>query len=574
MQKYRKLNIFVAICFVAIFFRFYYFQIHEYLKYETKAGNNSLRKISIYAPRGIIYDRNNIPLVDNKQIYDLSIIPFDVTKQFDYDLITSKLQLSSDQLIESIESRKRSFNRFRPFTIKRHIDFQVRSKLEENKLDLPGTIFSEFPARAYPSKSRLTHVLGYLRVITEDINRESNKKLNYKSGDVFGYSGIEKMYESILRGQDGTEFRLVDIYGIDHGKYNQNSAIQSEPGTNINITIDSKLQSYIESLFINKKGAVICTNPMTGEVLAFVSAPDYDLNSFTGPVPFELWDSWNKDPEKPLLNRGIQGLYPPGSTFKLVSVALAIEKNIINKSWTVDCNGVYHFGDRGFHCWNKDGHGVVDLDKAIYQSCNIYFYYLMQKLSLEDWKMMAEDFGYGSPTGIDLYGEKSGIVPSRDYLNSKYGRYGWAAGNLLTFIIGQGDVLVTPIQVVQMMNIIAMNGQSRAPYFFKSDSSEILNVKLKQSTWDYIHSTLWNVVNHENGTGQAARVSGADVFGKTGTAQNPHGDDHSWFAGYMEKGSSPVLSLVVLVEHGGKGSVQAAIISNKIFQFFNENSSI
>ena len=571
MQKYRKIHIIVALVFILLFFRFYFFQIHEHLKYEVKAGNNSLRQISLHAPRGIIYDRNKIPIVDNRQIYDIEIIPFDVTDKYNFDLLTNLTGISSTTLKKDIGIRKKSFNRFRPYVIKRHISFEVRSLLEENKLDLPGTIFSEFPARIYPSKAKLTHVLGYLRVVTDNIDGELKEKYNYKSGDIFGYSGIEKMYERLLRGKDGTQFRLVDIYGIDHGKYENNLGVEPISGQDLYIGIDSQLQAYIEKIFVNKKGSVICMLPETGEIIAYLSAPDYDLNSFTGPVPLDLWNAWNNDVEKPLLNRGIHGLYPPGSTFKLVAAALAIEKDVVTKDWNVNCNGVYNYGDRDFHCWNTEGHGQVNLEKAIIQSCNIYFYHLVQKLSLDDWGKMAYDFGFGKITGVDLFGEKAGNIPSRSYLNKKYGKYGWAGGNLLTFIIGQGDLLVTPMQVGQMMNIIATRGNAIVPHFYINKNFETLDISLQPKTWDFLQKSVFEVVNNKNGTGKLAFIDDAMIHGKTGTAQNPHGEDHSWFAGYMINGNAPMLSLVVLVEHGGKGSVEAALISNKIFRFVNKN---
>ena len=574
MPKYKKIQIVLAGIFAIIFLRFYYLQIYQHSKYEAKAGNNSIRKISLHAPRGIIYDRNGIPIVDNRQIYDLAVIPFDVTNQFDYQMVSKRTGVSSSELQEKIAKGKKSFHRFRPVPIKRHINFETRSHLEENKLSLPGTIFSEFPARTYPDKAKLTHVLGYLRVVSDMTASKPNQELDYKLGDVFGFSGIERMYESILRGRDGTEFRLVDIYGIDHGVYKDNPGIQPVPGKAVNLSIDSKLQALIEELFIGKKGAAICMMPTSGEVLAFVSAPDYDLNSFAGPVPIELWEGWNSDPEKPLINRGIQGLYPPGSTFKLLAAALAKEDRVVDKSWTVNCNGVYTLGDRDFHCWNDAGHGTVNMDKAIYQSCNIYFYQLIQKLSYKNYTRMAEKFKFGVSSGIDLLGEKRGLVPEKSYLNRKYGKWGWATGNLLTFVIGQGDVLVTPVQVAQMMSIIATRGNTKTPHLLVDSPSENIIVSLESTTWDFLQQATWNVVNHENGTGKAAKVMGCEVHGKTGTAQNPHGENHSWFAGYIVKDNVPILSLAVLVEHGGKGSVEAALISHKIFKYAQKNISL
>ena len=574
MPKFKKVQLVLAGIFAILFFRFYHLQIYQHSKYETKAGNNSVRKISLHAPRGIIYDRNGIPIVDNRQIYDLSVIPFDVTNQFDYRMVSKRTGVSSIELKEKIAKGKKSFHRFRPIPIKRHINFETRSHLEENKLSLPGTIFSEFPARTYPVKAKLTHVLGYLRAVTELSVSIPNQELDYKLGDVFGFSGIERIYESILRGRDGTEFRLVDIYGIDHGVYQNNPGLQPTPGKALNLSIDSELQALIEDLFRGKKGAAICMMPQSGEVLAFVSAPDYDLNSFAGPVPIELWERWNTDSERPLLNRGIQGLYPPGSTFKLIGAALAKEESIVDKNWTVNCNGVYHLGDRDFHCWNNAGHGIVNMDKAILQSCNIYFYHLIQKLSFNNWKAMAENFGFGATTGIDLLGEKGGLVPGKKYMNKKYGRYGWATGNLLTFIIGQGDILVTPIQVAQMMSIIATRGNTKTPHLLVDSPSENIIVSLKSTTWDFLQQATWNVVNHEDGTGKAAKVLGGEVHGKTGTAQNPHGENHSWFAGYLVKDGVPILSLAILVEHGGKGSVEAALISHKIFKYAQKNITL
>ena len=574
MPKFKKVQLVLAGIFTILFFRFYHLQIYQHSKYEEKAGNNSVRKISIHAPRGIIYDRNGIPIVDNRQIYDLAVIPFDVTDQFDYAMVSQRTEVSTDELRDKIAKGKESFHRFRPIPIKRHINFETRSHLEENKLSLPGTIFSEFPARTYPRNAKLTHVLGYLRVVTDLSTSIPNQGWEYKLGDVFGFSGIERVYESNLRGRDGTEYRLVDIYGIDHGVYQDTPGQKPTPGESITLTIDIQLQSLIEELFEGKKGSAICMIPTNGDVLAFVSAPDYDLNSFAGPVPIDLWEEWNTNPEKPLINRGIQGLYPPGSTFKLIGAALAKEKGIVGDDWTINCNGVYHLGDRDFHCWNTNGHGIVNMDRAIHQSCNIYFYHLIQKLTFNNWKEMAESFGFGTSTGIDLLGEKAGLVPGKVYMNTKYGKFGWAIGNLLTFIIGQGDVLVTPLQVVQLMNIIATKGATKSPHILLDRPSENITVSLKTSTWNFLQQATWNVVNHEDGTGKAAKVSGCEVHGKTGTAQNPHGEDHSWFAGYIVKGNTPILSLAVLVEHGGKGSVEAASISHKIFKYAQENITL
>lgn len=568
INKSKQFNFLLFIVLFAILVRFYYLQIYQYKKYDYQAGLNSIRKINQNAPRGIIYDRLGLPLVDNRPIYDIALIPFDITSDFNYKIISKELSISVEKIKNIVKKNKTSFNRFRPQILKRHVNFQTRSKLEEFKLELPGVFFKEFPARMYPNSARLTHVLGYLRTIKDYF---PENELNYKVGDVYGFSGIERVYEQSLRGRDGTKYHLIDIYGIDHGINEKNPGFPSIPGKALNLTINSELQSFIEGLFNEKTGSVICMNPLNGEVLAYLSSPDYDLNSFVGPVPIEIWDSWNQDANRPLLNRVIQGLYPPGSTMKIIGAALALEDNIVDPYWEIKCNGEYKFGDRIFHCWNENGHNNVNMKKAIKESCNIYFYHLMQKLSFKDWAEMAIDFGFGSKTNLDLYGEKNGLIPNREYMNKKYGKYGWAKGNLLTFIIGQGDILVTPLQVVQMMNLIAGGGFSFEPKLNVKKSSKKIEVSLRSQTLDFLEDSLWEVVNGTNGTGNLANVEGGKVYGKTGTAQNPHGEDHSWFAGYIEINKQTLVTLAVLVEHGGNGSVEAASISNKIFNFIVKN---
>jgi len=567
-----KSNILILIVlasFLTIFIRFYFLQINQNRKHNLKAGSNSIRKISLYAPRGIIYDRYNEPIVDNKPIYDLSIIPFDATDEFDYNGLSKIINFDSIKLKNQFLRLKESFYRFKPKVVKSHIDFETRSIIEESKLRYPGLIFSEFPARTYPSSARMTHVLGYLRIANDEILKES-KNTNYQLGDVFGYSGIEKMYESTLRGKDGIEYHLVDIYGIDHGIYSDFDPKQPIAGLPIFLTIDNELQGIIESELSNKVGAVICMNPNTGEVLAYASSPDYNLNSFTGPVPIDLWQEWKKDKKRPLLNRGIQGLYPPGSTFKIIASAIGIEGNYVHPDWEVSCNGAYVFGDRTFHCWNEQGHGKVNLNSAMKYSCNIYFYHLIQKIPFDKWYEICREFGFGSSTGIDLFNEKSGSVPNKLYMDNKYTTQGWAMGNLLNFVIGQGDILVTPIQILHMVNLVSTKGNTFSPHLNKNIKRKEVKLSLKKETWEILNNAMKDVVNSEDGTGKTAFIRNHDVHGKTGTAENPHGDDHSWFVGYLVKDNKLLVSTVVIIENGGKGSGIAADIAKTVFSYISK----
>jgi penicillin-binding protein 2 len=428
-------------------------------------------------------------------------------------------------------------------------------------------MFSENPARTYTSDAQLTHTLGYLRTVTENEMKKRAHK-NYRLGDISGFSGLERVYEDSLRGMDGVEFRLVDIFGVDHGKHPDTRAYPPSPGSPLITTIDESLQVFAESKMDTLVGSIVCMNPKTGEILSFVSAPNYDLSPFVGPIPYDVWNGWNNDPRKPLMNRGVQGAYPPASPFKLIASALALEKNLIDPYKKVSCSGAYTLGGRAFHCWNIYGHGDLNMQDAIKHSCNIYFYKLIQQMKFKDWSEFVELFGFGQQTGVDLPNEKSGLVPNKSYMNKKYGKYGWATGNLLSFVIGQGDVLATPIQVANMMNLIATKGNTFQPHFNLNIEPHPVQLTLKNKTWKFLQNATWQVVNGEQGTGKSAKIENGVVRGKTGTGQNPHGEDHSWFTGYVTTDNGNQMSISIIIENGGKGSGIATQISQELFSFF------
>ncbi len=555
--------------------KYFKVQVIDYNKYVYQSRKNSIRQVITKAPRGIIYDLNGLPLVDNRPIFDLQVIPEDVKKDFNYDLLYSITGIQKEEIQNKINNKKKSISRFRPMLLKRHVSYLEMSKLQENLLDFPGMVFDQLPARIYPNNANLSHTLGYLREVTEEQLNLKQSKLLYNMRDIYGASGIEFEYENLLRGIDGLEYHTVDLYGRDHGiipneiKYNQKS------GEPVKLTIDSKLQHFAEQQLAGLTGALICMNPNSGEILTLVSAPDFDLNSFVGPIPAEIWKTWNTDDRKPLMNRVINGTYPPGSVFKIVTAALVLETKKVNQFKIYDCNGKYHFGDRIYHCWNETGHGEVNLSDAIKYSCNIYFYKVIQQFRLSEWVEMSEKFGFGTPTGIDLQNESSGVVPNKKYMDEKYTSRGWAFGSLLNFVLGQGDLLTTPIQVCQMMNLIASGGKTYQPHLVPFGNIGQLHLNLKTSTWEFINMSLMRVVNETNGTGKNAQiVNGGLVYGKTGTAQNPHGEPHSWFSGFVETDSGLKMTLAVIVENGGKGSATAAPIAKEIFQKFIDLNSM
>ena len=563
-HRYRKniiLLLYISLILV-IFFRYFKLQILDFSKYQEKAGNNSLRRIELEAPRGIIYDLNHKPIVDNKFIYDLNIIPKDFNSNtFNYDLI-DKIANIKRHVIDSIVSlNSTSIKKFKPVLIGRNINIETKSKLEENKLDLKGLYFSNSQIRTYMMDCNLSHVLGYLR----------------KKEDLIGFSGVEKYYQNKLEGINGIEYHKVDRFSIDQGIFDCDGNILPIQGDDLHLTIDSDLQSYSESLMDNKVGSVIVMDPESGDVLTMLSKPDYDLSSFAGEIPINVWNEINNNNNKPFNNRAIQNYYPPGSIFKLVLSAIVLDKNLISINRTINCNGVYEFYDTKFRCWKEDGHGKTNLNKAIQQSCNIYFYNLIQMIDIDIWSSEVKKFGFGDITNIDLNEEKKGLVPDRSFMNNLYkGKGGWSTGHLLNLSIGQGEVMVTPIQIANLINIIQNEGYAISPHLNKNNNSKKNVIKYDKKVWKIIKQSMYDAVNKDKGTAYKAKINkkGAKVYGKTGTAQICSNCDilpHAWFAGFLELNQKKY-SIVIIIENGGKGSNLPSIMARKIFQYIADTN--
>ncbi|HHM24352.1 MAG TPA: hypothetical protein ENJ23_04845 [Bacteroidetes bacterium] len=341
------------------------------------------------------------------------------------------------------------------------------------------------------------------------------------------------------------------------------------PGDNLYLTLDAELQMLAERLMQDVRGGLILEDVQDGGILAMVSKPDYDPALLSGIIRPDVWKSLVENPDDPLYDRCIQSLYPPGSTFKPVLAIAALSEGVIQPSWTAVCTGALRFGRRYFKCWNAKGHGRLDLYHAIEQSCNVYFYQLGLKTGLEAWSKYARLLGFGQKTGVDLPLESSGVVPDKPYFDRRYGKGKWTNGLLLNLAVGQGDLLVTPIQMVRLAATIARKGVMVRPHlfhhsinpttgkatFFRADSLRIRGVP--QAAFDVVREGMRLVVEGDAGTGKAARVPGIHVAGKTGTAQNPHGKDHAWFIGFAPF-ENPRVAVVVLVENGGSGGAVAA----------------
>jgi penicillin-binding protein 2 len=563
--------------FIVLGLRLFQLQVLRGSVYHQESENNRIRQISVSASRGLILDRNDHILVDNRPSYSLYIVPYEFRKSpVDAEIIASTIGMTVADIEKRIDAL--GMGPFTPVRLEQDIDFRILSTIEENRLDLPGIFYQTEPVRIYPSTARASHVIGYLGEIDKK-ELQSLESSGYYRGCLIGKSGVEKKYDLWLRGESGYRYVEVDVKGREIGNFGGKRNVVSVPGYNLKLTIDLQLQHLVEQLFEGKRGAAIVIDPRTGEILSMVSKPDYDLKEFAVKLKPNFWQQLQNDPDKPLLHRAVQAQLPPGSTYKLILAIAALESNHFNPNFEIICNGHYRLGRRIFHCWREEGHGQINFVDAIVQSCNIYFYQLILKLGLDPWIYYSKLFGFGTNTNIDLVEENSGLLPDKKYLNQKYGRKGWGKGMWLNLSVGQGDLLVTPIQMVQLVSAIGMEGSIAFPHLVQATQDPItgiwneLQVSMKKimgissETYDRLKTGMFGVMHMSGGTGGLARIPGIQGCGKTGTAQNPQGEDHAWFVGFAPM-DNPEISLVILIENGGSGGGVAAPIAGKIFRWF------
>ena len=563
--------LFIFLIFLILLIRFAQIQLFEYKQYKKRADINSIRAMPVSAPRGLILDRNGHILVDNFPTYILTASPNKINYN-NFSIISNCIGTDTSSLKSNFKRYYRG--RFIPSRITKDLSFDELSCIEEHKHELKGINYSQLSERFFPAKVGMSHVLGYVKEIDRSLLQNINSDLEYDVGDLIGWQGIEKQYEHLLKGEKGVLYSQVDAFGREAGKVKGIKNIKPLPGEDLFTTIDIGLQKYMEKLMSKFKGVSLITDPLSGEILSFVSSPDFSPEIFTGNTSLREWRDLVNDPRKPLLNRITNGLYPPGSTFKMITAIALLEGLMIEEDEVIECSGIYQYGDRLFKCWKTSGHGKVNLDQAIAQSCNIFFYQAVQRISMNRFINLCRNFGFGIKTGIDLPTELTGLLPTRDYMNKRYTSRGWSRGHLLNMALGQGDLLVTPVQLSVYINKIATSGETFIPHFDLNKIPEPVNkIILKNQTWEKIQSYLFNTVNSINGTGAAAnpKINDLKVYGKTGTAQNPHGDDHAWFTGYAEK-DEKMVSIVLLIENGGSGGKIAAPLAGDAFEYIFHNN--
>ena len=589
----QKLKIVIAlllIIFSLLLARLWYLQVIKGEELKQRSENNSIRSRKITALRGLIMDRNGLVLVDNRPSFDVFYMP----RGKDHEIIIERLknlyksrslELSYDQPFPQ------KVKPYMPVKLEKNVSMGKVAVVETNALVLPGVYVDVSPVRLYLDGEMMAPVIGY----TGEISKEELEKANdeYASGDVLGKHGVEKYLDAYIRGRHGAEVVEVNVYDKEIKNLGRIDPIS---GYNIVLTIDADLQKAAWQAFAGKPGAAVALDTRDGSVLAMVSSPSYDPNLFNSGISFELWDKMQNNPLNPLSNRAISGQYPPGSTYKLIIAAAALEEGIITPNTKFFCNGSFKMGNRTFRCWHKNGHGSVSLHRAIVESCDVYFYNVGKLLGVDKIAKYAKLFGLGDASGIDLPYEKNGIVPTQQWKLARI-KEPWQVGETVSISIGQGYNLVTPLQLANAYSALANGGTLWRPHLIQrielTDGSvykEFLPEKkgelgLSKKTIDILDRALWGVVNEAGGTGSAARRLNSDVCGKTGTSQVvglPESDkarrekkisafqrDHALFVCFAPL-KSPEIAIAVIVENAGHGGSVAAPIARKILDAYFE----
>lgn len=589
-DKVLKGKIKIAVVIVAVFFslillRLCYFQIIKGAKYAELSTNNRIRQTALPAPRGHIFSSDNQTLVDNTPSFDLVLIPQD-TLSIDAVLSDVSALLSiNKETLEALVHSRRGRPRFEPIVLKKNLSWIEMSTVLSKKNDLPGISIDVVPRRRYLPDVQAAHVYGFLgEAEPQDLSRSTSRP--YRRGDLIGKYGLEKWAEETLRGTRG--FLQAEVDAFEKRK-NVLAKIEPRGGKDIWTTLIPEVQKAAEHMLEGKTGAVVALNPRNGHILAMASAPLFDPNLFSRGISPADWRYCTSHPHHPLMNRAIQSQQPPGSIFKIVTIVAALEEKIISLEDTFFCPGYYVLGNRRFGCWKKEGHGHVNMRNSLIVSCDTYFYNLALRLGIDTIVKYAEILGFGLPGGIELGGEKPGLLPSPDWLRKKTGAR-WQKGDTLNFCIGQGFLQATPLQMALVYSGIAQEGVVYRPTLIARtsknglDHAEVLRrFSLADTTFDFLKNTLCDVVHAPNGTGYNARVPGARVAGKTGTAQvvnlkkkpekgRPvprHLENHAWFVAFSPV-EEPEIVVSVFLEHGGGGGGNAAPVARAVIRAYYE----
>ena len=580
----------LIIVFLALTARLTFLQIIQGERYTFLSENNRIRIKRIPGTRGMVFDHQGQLLIDSRPSFDLLFVPED-SEEPENTLRRLARYVGRDEkeLLTILEENKKR-PAFEEVILGRDVDWSTVVAVESHQLDLPGITLRTRPRRSYAKGPMAAHVLGYMGEIGSK-QLKLLKDRGYTVGDEIGQYGLERRWEEVLRGQSGGQQVEVDALGRRVRVLHE---VPDVPGYTVNLTLDRELQETAFAALNGKEGTIVALDVQNGAILAMVSTPAFDPNVFARGIKAEEWRGLIQDRLRPLSNRAIQGQYPPGSTFKIIMAIAGLEEGVLDPESTIYDPGFYTFGNRAFRDWKKEGHGSVNLHKAIVQSCDVYFYQLGPRIGIDRIAKWARAFGLGDKSGLALDDERTGLVPDSEWKRKKY-RQPWYPGETVSIGIGQGYLTVTPLQMANMIAAVANGGTLYRPRLVSKVESvdgatvreygpeKIRTIDIKPETLERIRNALADVVKAPGGTGGAARSSVVEIAGKTGTAQvvemkggyvkteqlTYFNRDHAWFVSYAPV-ENPRIAVVVLMEHGGHGGDAAAPLAKKVIEKYIE----
>ena len=586
-------SIIVAGVFCILALRLWYLQILGTDYYRDLSERNRIRYVAIQAPRGAVFDRHGVLLVDNRPAFTVSALRQEVDDRKQLFANLAKLLDIDEAMLEERWQKGQSLPRYRPLPLVEDVGRQAMEMVQENSIDLSGLLVEVKPLRSYPFGDMAAHLFGYLGEVTEDELRQSGFS-DYRSGEMVGKTALEKAYESRLQGAAGQKRIEVNVRGRELRQVTIRNPL---PGQQVYLTIDSVLQQAAENALADNAGAIVALNVNSGEVLALVSRPTFDPAWFARGITSEEWRDLSKNPQHPMTNKALRGQYPPGSTFKMTVALAALEAGTVTPATRVYCSGRLKLSrSYEFRCWKKEGHGSVDLHKAIKESCDVWFYQVGLETGIDRIASVAKRLGLGAQTGFPFGSERSGLIPTREWKKKRFGT-SWYDGETVISSIGQGFVLTTPMQLATMASALANGGtvwkpqvvqkiidlEGNAEWLFEPE-------KLSETVWPSKHLTpvrnaMEAVVNDVGGTAWRSRLDKIRFAGKTGTAQvvkrksdeeeeESEEDevpyrfrDHALFVSYAPA-ENPQIAVAVVVEHGGHGSSAAAPVAKAIYEAY------
>ena len=593
----------IIFCFVLVFIRLWYLQVYKGELYHKFSIQNRLRKEVVRAPRGMLYSRNNVLLVDNIPRFDAVL-----TRQFlqNNDKTLKRLSEILDMDLKTIKKiiKKNSFQaKYRPIIIKKNISLKEVAKIETENASLPGISVETFISREYVDKEIGAHVLGYISEISQEKLSKYRKRdnINYKLGDFIGQFGVEERMDKVLRGENGFEFVEVDALGRKKKYINTDNLFKGiedqkpTPGKNIKLTIDRDMQKVAYEALEGKSGSVVALDVHSGQILSMISTPAFDPSQFSRGLTTEYWNSLINNEEKPMGDRSIQNHFSPGSTFKPFTAIAALEEGLLKKNDKIRCHGSFKFGRRTYRSWKRYGTEKMEITDALKHSCNIFFYKLATEMDIDVLAKYANMFGFGKKTGIQLPREVAGLIPTKEWKLKRNGEP-WQQGETLSCAIGQSYVLTSTLQLANAYAAIATKGKLFRPYLvdevfdnqnnvLKKMEPELINeIELKDETWNLIRKGLYKVVNEPKGTAWWRRGSGNQMAGKTGTSQvvkaasedqlyakcseKPYKLRHHGVFVAFAPYDNPKIAVAALVEHGCGGSSAAAPVVEKVINTY------